>query len=150
MITTCQECGKEIGSDKTICPHCVTTGTDEKSNTVKAVIFVAASFFIVVIGVRFMSYSAKHPIEDQSKEIVHNLSLDGSVPQVESWLKKNLKDPNSFKAIEWSKVIKNANGYFVRCKYRAKNSFNGYTVDNKLFMLNQSGEVVTVTDVPAQ
>jgi len=147
MITTCQECGKEIGSDKTICPHCITTGSDKKSNTVNAIIFVAVSFFIVVIGMRFMSYSAKHPIEENQKEIVHNLSLDGSVPQVESWLKQNLKDPDSFKAIEWSKVSKNANGYFVRCKYRAKNSLGGYAVENKLFMLNSSGEVVTVTDV---
>jgi len=124
-----------------------TTEPDEKLSVFTTVILVLVALFAIVILERFMSYNARHPEENQPKEIVHNLSWDSSVPQVESWLKQNLKDPDSFEAIEWSKVIKNANGYFVRCKYRAKNSFGGYAVENKLFMLNSSGEVTTVTDV---
>ncbi|MDG4475401.1 hypothetical protein [Thiovibrio frasassiensis] len=124
-----------------------TTETDEKLSVFATVILVLVAFFAIFILERFMSYNSRHPLEDKPKEVVHNLSWDGSVLQVESWLKQNLKDPGSFEAIEWSKVIKNANGYFVRCKYRAKNSFGGYAVENKLFMLNSSGEVITVTDV---
>lgn len=125
-----------------------TTEDEEKSNTVKAVFWVVVVFGFAVIGTLLTSSPGGNtPTEDKPKEIVHNLSWDGSVLQVESWLKQNLKDPDSFEAIEWSKVIKNENGYFVRCKYRAKNSFGGYAVENKLFMLNSSGEVITVTDV---
>lgn len=124
-----------------------TTEPDEKLSVFTTVILVLVALFTIVILERFMSYNARHSVADQPKEIVHNLSWDGSVPQVESWLKQNLKDPDSFEAIEWSKVIKNANGYFVRCKYRAKNSFGGHAVENKLFMLNSSGEVTSVTDV---
>lgn len=124
-----------------------TTEDEEKPNTVKAVIYILVFFGFVVVGTLLTSSpGGDKPKEDKPKEIVHNLSWDGSVLQVESWLKQNLKDPDSFEAIEWSKVIKNGNGYFVRCKYRAKNSFGGYAVENKLFMLNSDGEVVTVTD----
>lgn len=81
------------------------------------------------------------------QEVVTNSSWDGSVRQVERYLKKNLKDPDSYEAIEWSKVVKNANGTFmVRCKYRAKNSFGGYVIENQIFVLDAQGNVTGATD----
>lgn len=79
-------------------------------------------------------------------EIVSNSAWDGSVSQVKSWLKKNLKDPGSLEFIEWFKVVKNSDGGFmVKVKYRAKNSFGGYVVETKLFALDSSGNVIGVT-----
>jgi hypothetical protein len=80
-------------------------------------------------------------------EVVYNSSWDGSVQQVDSWLRANLKDPHSLEYIEWSPVEKRAGGGFmVRVKYRAKNSFGGYVVDNKVFVLDSSGAVTTSFD----
>lgn len=79
---------------------------------------------------------------NSNHEVVYNSSWDGSVRQVEKYLKKNLKDPDSYQSIEWSPVVKNNDGTFmVRHKYRAKNSFGGYVVEEKIFMLDSSGNV---------
>ena len=87
------------------------------------------------------------------RENVSNSELDASVWQVESYLKSNyLKDPDSYEAIEWSAVVidstkKEGNyKYFVRHKYRARNSFGGYVIENKVFYLDSSGTVINVTE----
>ena len=77
---------------------------------------------------------------------VKNSSWDGSVSQVKSYLKSNLKDPKSYEGIEWSKVSKTSDGYMVRHKYRAKNSFGGYVVENQVFYLNNKGNVTKVVN----
>jgi len=73
---------------------------------------------------------------------VQNSSWDGSVYQVKMYLKDNLKDPKSVEYIEWSDVIKEGKYYIVRCKYRARNSFGGYTIENKLFYIDAYTEEV--------
>jgi len=86
--------------------------------------------------------------------VVSNSSWDGSVYQVEQWLKHNLKDPDSFQAIEWSPVVEIPPGsklphkFIARCKYRAKNSFGGYAIEQKMFYLDSEGRVVNVKDYP--
>ena len=82
------------------------------------------------------------------KEVVYNSEWDGSVRQVEQWFDKNLKDPDSFEAVEWGKVVKldDGLGFAVRCKYRAKNSFGGYNVEHKLFTLDPKGNIILVAD----
>lgn len=75
---------------------------------------------------------------------VENNSWDGSVSQVKKHLKANLKDPNSYESIEWSDVIETSNGYTVRHKYRAKNSYGGYVIENNIFYLDFTGNVVDV------
>ena len=45
-------------------------------------------------------------------------------------------------AIEWSKVISRPEGGFmVRVKYRAKNSFGGFVIEEKIFTLDAEGNV---------
>lgn len=80
------------------------------------------------------------------KEVVYNSAWDGSVRQVEQYLDRNLKDPDSFEAIEWSKVIGNGDGFAVRCKYRAKNSLGGYVIEEQIFVMNKRGDVISVSD----
>lgn len=77
---------------------------------------------------------------------VGNSSLDGSVSQVKKYIKNNLKDPKSYESIEWGKVVENEDGYMVRHKYRAKNSFGGYTIENKVFHLDLKGNIIDVTN----
>lgn len=74
-----------------------------------------------------------------------NSSWDSSVGVVEKYLSKTLKDPDSYEGIEWSEVQKLEGGKFrVRHKYRAKNSFGGYVIENQIFLYDQSGEVLGV------
>lgn len=81
------------------------------------------------------------------KEIkVENSPWDASVYQVRKYLKKNLKDPKSYEGIEWSEAQKIDNGYMVRHKYRAKNSFGGYTIENQIFYLDSKGNVVNTVN----
>ena len=75
---------------------------------------------------------------------IENSAWDGSVSQVKKYLQNNLKDPNSYESIEWGKVIENENGYIIRHKYRAKNSFGGYTIENNIFHLDLKGNVINV------
>ena len=76
---------------------------------------------------------------------VKNSSWDGSVSQVVKYLKNNLKDPNSYESIEWGNVTKTDNGYVVRHKYRAKNSFGGYVIEHQLFHIDWQGNITSVS-----
>ena len=115
---------------------------------------VLALFVIAIAAAIFQKKEIKNANVDnetptKTQEIVYNSPWDGSVAQVESWLRKNLKDPDSYKGIEWSPVAKVDNQtfkYMVRHKYRAKNSFGGYVVENKTFFLDANGNVMSATD----
>lgn len=81
------------------------------------------------------------------RAVVFNSGLDGSVFQVERYLRATLKDPASLEFVEWSPVVSGPNNDFeVRVKYRAKNGFGGYAVEQKLFRLDASGSVVAVSN----
>ena len=42
--------------------------------------------------------------------------------------------------------MENGNGYYVRHKYRAKNSCGGYVIENKVFFLDSNGNVTYTVD----
>ncbi len=105
-------------------------------------IVVVVCVFIAIFFIQSDTDSSKEP----PREIVYNNSLNGSVSQVKTWLNKNLVDPKSFEAIEWSKVIKANNGFIVRCKYRTKNSLGGYVINNQTFYMDSEGNVTDVRD----
>ena len=77
---------------------------------------------------------------------IENNTYDGSVSKVEAYLKSNLKDARSYESVEWSNVTPTDNGYMVRHKYRAKNSFGAYEIMNQVFYLNGNGDVIGVSD----
>lgn len=69
---------------------------------------------------------------------------DGSVYQVKDWLKENLKDPKSIEYIKWTPLIHMDDGtYTIGVKYRAKNSFGGYVIEERIFTLNNEGKVIS-------
>lgn len=80
------------------------------------------------------------------RSIVFNNPWNGSVWQVERYLKRHLHDTTSFEALEWGQVVESAKGYQVRCKFRSKNVLGIYATQSKLFLLNKSGEVYAVRD----
>ena len=69
---------------------------------------------------------------------------------VRAYLKLHyLKDPDSYEGISWEAFgiyNKDNNTYFALHKYRAKNSYGGYVVEEKLFVLDSDGNVIKVVD----
>lgn len=81
------------------------------------------------------------------REVVWQSEWDGSVYQVVAYLKETLKDPKSYDGIDWSPLAKLETGeykYSIRHKYRAKNSFGGYVIENHVFFLDKDGTVKKV------
>lgn len=111
-------------------------------------ILVVAVFLIIVFSSLADSCSPKKTsYSPPPKPVIRNSEWDGSVYQVERWLKNNLKDPDSFEAIAWGKVERTTNGYSVWCRYRAKNSFGGYVVEAQKFTINDDGVVTSATRI---
>jgi zinc-ribbon domain len=164
-LIPCPECKKNISESAVNCPNCGYQLTSEKIAEIKQkepqvqkgcssgclsviAISVISVTFLSVVGLITQSNSpSSRSSTSSSHEVVENSAWDASVSQVESWLKANLKDPGSLECIEWSPVSKtNDGGFTVRVKYRAKNSFGGYVVANKVFFLNSAGSVTNSMD----
>ncbi len=84
--------------------------------------------------------------ETADRAIVSNSPWNGSVRQVERYLKNSLHDAASFEAIEWSPVVETKKGFQVRCKFRSKNVLGIYVTQSKTFLLDKSGEVYAVKE----
>lgn len=81
--------------------------------------------------------------EMSRKALVWNSAWDGSVRQVEQYLKRHhLRDPDSYEALSWSPVVRSCSGYIVKATYRARNGFGGMNVETAIFELDRSGNVV--------
>lgn len=163
-LISCPECKKKIKYTLASCPFCGCLLTSERMAKEKPKIgltglqkVIAIFFCITVIFIIFSIFlfsfleSSKKPRRSirssSSHNVVENSSWDDSVDQVKSWLKSNIKDPGSLEFIEWSPVHKTKEGDFmVRAKYRAKNSFGGYVIENKVFFLDSKGSVKNVMD----
>lgn len=71
-------------------------------------------------------------------------SWDNSVSIVKRYLRDVAKDPGSLEFDSWSKIYFNENdGYVVKCVFRGKNSFGGYTREANWFVIRH-GQVVEV------
>lgn len=73
-------------------------------------------------------------------------SWNGSVEIVEIFLKKQyLRDPESYKSVEWGKLIKISDGSFqVSHTFRAKNGFGGVNTKTILFCISNDGKNVHI------
>lgn len=91
-----------------------------------------------------LSKKAQERYENGGTVKVENSVIDGSVSQVKKYIKQTLKDPDSYKSIEWSKVKETNNGYEVQHRYRAKNSFGGYVIEEHIYYLDFQGNVIDV------
>jgi len=162
-LITCPECKKKISDSAGNCPNCGFELTPDKIEEIKKKeeksqkgCRIGCLAVIAIIGILYLVNSFSSSNSNSSKkssrtstsyEVVKNSEWDASVSQVKSWLKANLKDPSSIKYIEWSTVSKTDDGGFmVRVKYRAKNSFGGFVVENKVFIMNSSGTVLSNID----
>ncbi len=165
----CPDCNKRVSESAGQCPKCACQLTPEKvaeskrtEQQAQRVGVIGCGTLAVIGGVigivdSFSPHEARSdaatsapeaPSKEPPPEVVTNSPWDGSVYEVKSWLKKNVKDPDSLEFIEWSPVSKTKDGGFtVRAKFRAKNSFGGYVIENKLFFLDSTGSLTNSIDL---
>jgi hypothetical protein len=164
-MVDCPGCTTRFSETAGNCPQCgcqltpqIIAESKRKDRNALRVLFIMFGMFIFVVGIAFSgifpapkspsSAPKIAPSKEPPPEVVTNSSWDGSVYQVESWLKDNVKDPDSLEFIEWSPVSKTKDGGFmVRAKFRAKNSFGGYVIENKLFFLDSTGSLTKSIDL---
>ena len=153
----CPYCKNSISIESIVCEYC---GADIPEEAMRSqiynsetrgytwilVVFLIVAFVVAIIAKGCGSSDGKPTSYVSPRTVVENSSFDGSVHQVKSWLKENLKDPKSVEYLDWSPVTRHGTGYLVRVKYRAKNSYGGYSVEEKLFSLDSMGSVVSVMD----
>tara|TARA_R110001592_G_scaffold121046_3_gene326063 strand:+ start:2163 stop:2738 length:576 start_codon:yes stop_codon:yes gene_type:complete len=108
------------------------------------------SKILIGLGVLLIAYFSFKGGEN--KEKVYNSEYDGSVHQVERYLKSTyLKDPDSYQSIKWSKVMDMKHNnygyrYKVMHKYKASNSFGAIIIESKIFFLDNEGKVVDISN----
>lgn len=110
---------------------------------------------ILIAGLGYFIFSDNNDKSKNDEHSVINSAWDNSVFQVEDFLKANLlKDPDSYQSIEWQPVLKIPNStsigvthYIVVHKFRAKNSFAGYNVEQYMFELDNEGKVIDVRNM---
>lgn len=69
---------------------------------------------------------------------------DGEVYQVRRYIESHMKDPDSFDAINWTRLVRGCGSYTVGVTYRGKNSFGGYAVAQEIFTIDAAGMVTSV------
>lgn len=148
-LIVCNDCRESVSKNAEACPHCGSPIRKQKKKRFGVGKIVLSIFGFLILVSLFSTGDNTSKVASSSPvnvSIVTNSEWDGSVRQVEKYLKKNLKDPDSYESIEWSRVAKVGEGYMVRAKYRAKNSFGGFVVENKIFILDSDGNVLSSSD----
>jgi len=85
-------------------------------------------------------------VAESGKDLVFNSPWNQSVDQVERYLKHHTHDAASMSILEWGRVEVTEAGYQVRCGFKSRNVLGKWTSQNKLFVLNRSGEVIDIKD----
>ncbi len=156
-LIQCPECKKNISETAVNCPKCGWHLTPEQVSKIKENqearrkknglgCLVIVAIFVVLLIIANQSSKQNEP-SNPTHAVVENSQWDGSVSQVKRWFNENARDPDSLQFIEWSPVVKTANGYKVRVKFRAKNGFGGYNEpEQRFFTFDQAGNVVDVSE----
>ncbi|QEY15490.1 zinc ribbon domain-containing protein [Cellvibrio sp. KY-GH-1] len=146
-LVKCKECGTQISSSAKSCPHC---GKELLRNKE----FGCGSMIVLIIFISIIysqcTEKPKAPDKPKTPEELRRETVekafspwDGSHRQLEAYVKKNLKDPDSYEHIE-TRYSDKGDTVTISMKYRAKNSFGGYAVENIIATAKLDGTLITV------
>jgi uncharacterized membrane protein YvbJ len=166
----CSQCGNNLNPNDSFCPKCgkkiefqllqipsspsinsrprntnINNSQDEVSGPIIAIAMVLITIICIVVY-KVKKNSDEVAANSPKKDIVYNDDYDASVRQIKEYLNATLRDPSSVEYVNWSKVKHEGSDYYVRCKFRAKNGFNGYNIENKVFFIDSTGKVFYTTD----
>lgn len=153
-LIKCPDCSKFFSDSIDQCPKCGAVVSDEQKAEIKKKQDKLAKGcglgclgMVMIPLVLFIIAAIAGSQMEEPEPRIENSSWDGSVYQVKLWLEKNLLDPDSLEFIEWSPIEElEDGGYRVRAKYRAKNTYGGFVIEEQLFYLDTQGTVTDALD----
>lgn len=107
---------------------------------------------IIIFNISSREYSTSPKSNNRIENYGNSkgLSQTKAMAGVRIYLKQHyLKNPDSYQGISWEAFgvyNRDNNTYFALHKYRAKNSYGGYVVEEKFFVLDSDGNVIKVVD----
>jgi hypothetical protein len=156
---SCPDCGYPIRQENNDClplpksSYQITrlTTPDQSSSVLskgsKAVIlfFVTFSLLSVLLMAVIEPEITKETYPKASKPLSPDEKRLGKIPFGEAvvsvYLKQSLNDPSSLKDLNCGRITAGSSAWEIDCKYRAKNSFGGYVVENRRFLLKGNNVV---------
>lgn len=151
--TSCWKCGQTITDEAAPCPGCGGTVKRSPSEPFASAggwgcILLSALVLIGVIGAMLAgsgeSRTARNAEPVQSPEEIRlygirpvRSSLDGSYPEVEAFLRRNMNDPSSLKFVGCTdaKLDQPLDGWITHCEYRGKNAFGALVLNRSSFLI---------------
>lgn len=160
MIIVCPNCKIKSEILAGICVNCKTLVIkDEPKNqfTEKELTLFKFTLPLIILLVTYYYIFVYPIVKEQEKNRIYpsnnyqpvQNAWDGSMSPAVEWLKNNLKDYSSYESIEWSNVKQTTdkdgnNIYMVKNKYRAKNSFGAYDIQESIFFIDKNGSIINV------
>lgn len=142
-MRSCYKCGESVDLSAKTCPHCGFKQPQKLGKLGWLILIV-----LVITGLSYCSGNDKNTTKPVPSEVVQNSPWDGSVVQVENYLRQTLNDPDSYQSVNWGKVMKRDDGgFFVRHSFRAKNAFGALILQDYVFVLDSAGQIVSAKRV---
>ena len=171
-IFQCPDCDKDVSKSAISCPHCGCPLKDSPPTKPAQIVvkqkkdlgcggLVVVGFLVMLIYGLFsgitddlVSQTPKAPpVPKTAEELrVEKISKsfsawDGSHIRLSRWVKKRLKDPDSYEHIE-SRYNDKGDHLVVSLQYRAKNGFGGYTLEYVTAKVALDGAVLEILSQP--
>lgn len=150
-MKACPECGAEISSEAKACPHCGYTKKEPEHIGCGTIILVG---FLILVFVGLFSDdpddsdpkdTEPKTAEERRQERVEKAfsAWDGAHRNLERYITERLKDPDSYEHIE-TRYVDQGEHVVVYTKYRAKNSFGGYVIQEAGAKAKLDGTLISV------
>lgn len=141
---TCKDCGKQTSDELKYCSHYGNFKPKKKDFSTLLIIgagLVATA--LIFVNASYTKTPSISPEETKTEQLKEIISMGRSF-RCESWIKSQLKDPDSFESIE-TKYLTRSDEVITNVKYRARNSFNGFVVDTATCRISLQNEIIEAT-----
>lgn len=159
-LINCRECGHQISKSAKMCPHCGFAKKQPRQYGCGSLLLVFAVGIIFLNAMDDAPTSSTKPTpappaapktaeELRTEKIAKAFSAwDGSHRQLEAYIIKQLRDPDSYEHIETRYIDSGEDTLTLYTKYRAKNGFGGYGIGEVVATAHIDGHVIKIVDAP--
>lgn len=145
----CRECKQEVSTEAKACPHCGAEKPTQAKQFSLGSLLVLIVFGIIVWNIVTPDEPSAPPPPKTAEQIRQDeisrgfSAWDGSHVQLERYIKKNLKDPDSYEHIE-TRYGDQGDYLLVSTSYRARNSFGGMVVGKVIAKAAIDGQLIEI------
>lgn len=123
---------------------------ETKRKSSSEIVGILACILFLVFGIYYCSKSPNHSDKDRSEIYSDNSSYHQILAKnhFKDYIKKNLKDPSSYDEISYTSNYNDYRKcYVVDLRFRAKNSFGGYTIERYIGDVTLAEGSVSVSNI---